>query len=331
MRLATYRLATPVGTVQRLGLLTADHLVLDLNLAYRTTIAERMEPSRATAVADAVLPADLLLLLANGALGTDAVATAADSFAGAPAGTASPDGAVLVHALADLTLLSPLPVPASLRDCSAYELHMANATQGNVPKRWYDFPTYYKGNRHAVVGTGAAIPLPPGCQKLDYELEYAVVIGRSGQDLNEGNVLDHVAGYLVFNDISARDVQFREMSVGLGPAKSKDADGTNVLGPFLVTPDEWNPHDAHRMTARVNGELWSDGLTSSIYHPVERILAHISRGERLQVGDVIGTGTVGGGCGLELGRYPQAGDTVELDIEGLGVLRNVWAAGPHPE
>jgi 2-keto-4-pentenoate hydratase/2-oxohepta-3-ene-1,7-dioic acid hydratase in catechol pathway len=328
LRYVTFSLATPLGPQRRVGAVTTADTVVDLNLAYRQVLAADLDPGRAESVAAAVLPPDLLALLGNGSLGRDAVAAAVES-AGTKAGATDQDGAVIVHALADLQLLSPLPRPASLRDCSAYEQHVATATKGNVPKRWYEMPAYYKGNPRTVIGTEVDVPVPDGSDKCDYELEYAAVIGRRGVDLSESEVLDHVAGYLVFNDVSVRDIQFREMSIGLGPAKSKDLDGSNVLGPCLVTPDEWDPHAAHTMRAHVNGELWSEGSTDSIYHPVERILSYISRGETLQVGDVIGTGTVGGGCGLELGRYPQRGDVVELEVEGLGRLRNRWSPAPR--
>ncbi|MCW2693494.1 MAG: fumarylacetoacetate hydrolase family protein [Mycobacterium sp.] len=332
MRYATFRLPTPLGPRERVGVLTAAGTVLDLEGAYRQVLTERIDPDRAAVVAAAVLPPDLLALLGNGGLATDAVAEVLEAFApvlDAPGATTA-DGAVVVHALGGLELLSPLPRPAGLRDCSAYEQHVATASRGKVPERWYEMPAYYKGNPRTVVGTGADIPVPAGARKCDYELEYAAVIGRRGADLTEEQALACVAGYLVFNDVSIRDVQFREMSIGLGPAKSKDLDGTNVLGPVLVTPDEWDPHAPNVMRALVNGEEWSRGLTDSIHHPVERILSYISRGETLHVGDVVGTGTVGGGCGLELGRYPQPGDLVELEVEGLGRLSNRWCAAPGP-
>lgn len=326
MRFVTFQLATPLGPQERVGLLTPAATVVDLNLAYRQILADRVDPSRAGQLAAVVMPPNLIGILGNGALGREAVAEAMESLGStsSQAGSTDFDGAVLVHELSSLRLLSPIPRPSSIRDCSAYEEHVATATKGNVPKRWYEMAAYYKGNPHSVIGPDTDVLVPVGADRYDYELEYAAVIGRRGADLSETEVLDHVAGYLVFNDVSDREVQFREMSIGLGPAKSKDLDGCNVLGPVLVTPDEWNPHDAHAMRAFVNGEEWSSGSTESIYHPVERILSYISRAETLQVGDVVGTGTVGGGCGLELGRYPQVGDTVELEVEGLGRLRNRW-------
>ncbi|GGL41752.1 fumarylacetoacetate hydrolase family protein [Nocardia jinanensis] len=331
MRYVTFALDTSLGPFTRAGCLTAAGDVIDLNSAYRSTLSDKLDPERASAVADAIVPPDLIGLLGNGSLGRDAVTEAIDSLPTDTPGTRDTSGTTLVHARDAVRLLSPLPRPTSLRDCSAYEKHIANSTRGRIPKRWYDAPTYYKGNPASVIGDGDDVIVPPGVDKCDYELEYAVVVGKAGRDLGATEALDHIAGYLVFNDVSIRDVQFREMSVGLGPAKSKDLDGTNVLGPALVTPDEWDPHEEQRMRALVNGEEWSVGVTTTIHFSVGEILSHISRGETLRVGDVVGTGTVGGGCGLELGRYPVAGDTVTLDIDGLGRLTNTWRAHEQHE
>ena len=154
---------------------------------------------------------------------------------------------------------------------------------------------------------------------MDYELELACVIGKEGTDISEDGAAAHVGGYTVMNDWSARDIQMEEMSVGLGPAKGKDF--ATSLGPWLVTPDEFNPADA-RMTARINGEVWSDGNIGQIHWSFAQMIAHASMDETLYPGDVLGSGTVGGGCGLELDRWLQSGDVVELEVEGIGVLRN---------
>jgi 2-keto-4-pentenoate hydratase/2-oxohepta-3-ene-1,7-dioic acid hydratase in catechol pathway len=328
VRFLTFELATPLGRRSRAGLLTSEDTVVDLNLAYQHLLEDEVGFEQARRLASAILPADLLTVLANGSSARDAVARTLDVL-GALAvrpGHSDAHGGVIVHRLGDVRLLAPIVRPTSLRDCSAYEEHVRNASRGDVPAKWYDIPAYYKGNPDSVIGTGADVALADVSAKVDYELEYAVVIGRRGVDLTEEQVGEHIAGFMVFNDVSVRDLQFREMSIGLGPAKGKDLDGSNVLGPFLVTPDEWDPHEDHTMLARVNGEQWSKGTTSSIYHSVERIVSYISHRETLHVGDVIGTGTVGGGCGLELGRYPGAGDEVELEVEGLGVLTNRWVA-----
>lgn len=323
MRYVTFEVSSPVGPIERVGLLTGSDGVVDLNLAARQHYSRQAGLQQGRLVADALVPADLLSLLANQELGAEAVALALDGLA-TEVGTTDDAGGTLVYALDAVRLLAPLPRPTSIRDCSAYEQHVAAASRGNVPKRWYDFPTYYKGNPHAVLGPDATVPVPDDSDKCDYELEYAAVIGRAGRDLTPEEALEHIAGYVIFNDVSVRDVQFREMSVGLGPAKSKDFDGSNVLGPALVTPDEWDPHEDHTMQAFVDGEEWSNGSSATIHFPVEEIVAHISQRETLRVGDIIGTGTVGGGCGLELGKYPPRGSSVELRIDGLGSLVSTW-------
>ena len=327
MRYVTFEVPSPVGPIERVGVLGASGSVIDINLAARQYYADRVGRRRGTAIADALVPADLIALLANLEVGQDALHRVLDDLP-IEVGRTDEQGGTLVHALDSVRLFAPIPRPASIRDCSAYEQHVAAASRGSVPKRWYDFPTYYKGNPFAVLGPDTVVPVPDDSEKCDYELEYAAVIGRSGRDLSPEQALDHIAGYLIFNDVSVRDVQFREMSVGLGPAKSKDFDGSNLFGPALVTPDEWDPHVHHTMQAFVDDEEWSSGSTTTIHFPVEEIVAHISQRETLRVGDIIGTGTVGGGCGLELGKYPPRGSRVELRIEGLGSLANTWGDSP---
>lgn len=243
-----------------------------------------------------------------------------------------------VIALSAVRLLAPLPRPAQMRDSLSFEMHVRQARanrhlfgQGTervppeaivVPQVWYDQPTYYKGNRFAVSGPDDEILWPKGETRLDYELEIACVIGVGGRDISEADAPRHVAGYMIFNDFSSRDHQMREMLGSLGPAKGKDWDTANALGPWLVTPDEADPADGLRMVARVNGEVWSEGRSDTMHHRFPGIIAHISRDETLHPGEIIGSGTVGNGCGLELGRFLSPGDVVELEVERLGVLRN---------
>lgn len=250
-----------------------------------------------------------------------------------------------VIALSDVRLLAPLPRPTQMRDSLSFETHVRQSRsnrylfgQGNerippedivVPQVWYDQPTYYKGNRFAVSGPNDEILWPKGETKLDYELEIACVIGRAGRDISEADAPAHIAGYMIFNDFSSRDHQMREMLGSLGPAKGKDWDTANALGPWLVTPDEADPAKGLRMIARVNGEVWSEGRSDAMHHSFPRIIAHISRDETLYPGEVIGSGTVGNGCGLEQGRFLAPGDVVELDVEGLGILRNHIGARRH--
>lgn len=211
---------------------------------------------------------------------------------------------------------------ASLRDFIAFEQHIGTVRKqrgGEIPEVWYRMPVYYKGNYRSLLGHDQQLTWPRYSEKMDYELELACIVGKEGIDIIEEEAASHIGGYAVMNDWSARDTQFDEMAVGLGPAKGKDF-GTSV-GPWVVTPDEFNPADA-RMTARINGETWSDGNIGQIHWSFSRMIAHVSMDERVYPGDILGSGTVGGGCGLELDRWLQPGDVVELEVEGIGVLRN---------
>jgi 2-keto-4-pentenoate hydratase/2-oxohepta-3-ene-1,7-dioic acid hydratase in catechol pathway len=249
--------------------------------------------------------------------------------------------------LADVHLLAPVPRPASIRDCMTFEEHVINSTRRIGLKRlapvdrlvervfgrrrslahlfsrsFYELPPYYKSNPRSVVGPDAEVRIPHYSEVFDYELEWAVVIGTEGVDIPTEQAREHIGGYTVFNDFSARDAQVREMGGRLGPAKGKDFDTGNALGPCLVTPDELPDPYSLTMLARVNGVEWSRGTTAAMTWTFEDLIAHISQSETLYPGDVIGSGTVGMGCGLEHGAYLKAGDVVELEVEGIGVLRN---------
>jgi 2-keto-4-pentenoate hydratase/2-oxohepta-3-ene-1,7-dioic acid hydratase in catechol pathway len=228
-------------------------------------------------------------------------------------------------------LMAPIPVPPQIRDFLAFEQHlkgafaMAERLTGrhmDIPAVWYRQPIYYKANRFSVVGPDADVRWPAYAQLLDYELELACVVGKQGVDIARDEAATHVFGYTIFDDISARDAQAAEMEGQLGPAKGKDFDTGNVFGPWLVTADEvGDPYDL-TMVARVNGEEWSRGHSGTMHHRFEDIIAFLSRSETLYPGEILGSGTVGGGCGLELGRFLNPGDVVELEVERIGVLRN---------
>jgi 2-keto-4-pentenoate hydratase/2-oxohepta-3-ene-1,7-dioic acid hydratase in catechol pathway len=242
---------------------------------------------------------------------------------------AAPEEAIVDAAAA--VVFAPIPRPPQIRDFLAFEQHltasfaMAERLTGRrleIPAVWYRQPIYYKANRFSVVGPEAEVRWPAYAQLLDYELELACIIGRAGVDIVPGEAAHHIFGFTIFNDLSARDTQIDEMDGQLGPAKSKDFDTGNVLGPWIVTTDEiGDPYDL-TMVARVNGEEWSRGHSGTMHHRFEDIISFVSRSETLHPGEVLGSGTVGGGCGLELGRFLERGDVVELEIERIGVLRN---------
>ena len=220
-------------------------------------------------------------------------------------------------------LLAPLR-PRTMRDYLSFRGHMENALGRlglPIPEEWFEIPSYYKGMPDTVIGPNAEIPWPRYTDKLDHELELAAIVGKPGRDIPPERALEHVFGWTIWNDLSARDVQARELKIGLGPAKGKDWDGSNVLGPCIVTADELDASDL-RMSVRVNGETWGEDTTANMHHSFADLIAYASLAQMLYPGELLGSGTAAGGSGLELDRWLQPGDEVELEIEGIGILRN---------
>ena len=257
----------------------------------------------------------------------------------------APPGAVF--ATAEARLLAPLPRPVQIRDFLCFEAHLVNAFKAavevaarnapdpeakrreleasglfEVPKVWYQRPLYYTPSRMAVCGPETDVVWPAYSQLRDYELELACVIGKRGKNIAKAEARDHIFGYTIFNDFSARDEQMIAMEGKLGPGKGKDFDDANVFGPCIVTADELTDAYSLTMTARVNGEEWSRGTSRDMYHSFEDLIAHVSRDETLHPGEILCSGTVGTGCGVEQMRFLNAGDVVELEVERIGVLRN---------
>lgn len=250
--------------------------------------------------------------------------------------------------VSEVRLLPPLQ-PPTVRDFVTFEEHVEGVRRsvdgiGGVPEAWYDAPTFYFTNPYAVIGAHDDVPVPPGSEVLDFELEVAAVIGQEGRDLTPDQARDHIIGYTVFNDWSARDLQSREMQVRLGPCKGKDTAAT--LGPYLVTPDELEPYrdtDGFlrlALTASVNGEVVGKDLLSNMSWTFEEMVAYASRGTVVRPGDVLGSGTCGnGGCLAELWgvRGEQSppplkpGDIVTLTVEGIGTVSNTVVAGRDPQ
>jgi 2-keto-4-pentenoate hydratase/2-oxohepta-3-ene-1,7-dioic acid hydratase in catechol pathway len=240
-----------------------------------------------------------------------------------------PEGAA--RPLDSLKLLAPIPVPRQIRDCMVFEEHLANSMTRTkertgrtltIPDVWYRQPIYYKSNRFSVAGPEADVQWPAYSDWMDYECELACVIGKKGKDIAPENALDHVFGFTIFNDFSARDAQYAEMEGRLGPAKGKDFDTGNVLGPWIVTRDEIGDPHALAMDARVNGKRMGGGTSRDMHHSFNAILAHVSASETIFPGEIISSGTVGTGCGNEIGYKLAPGDVIELEIEKIGVLRN---------
>lgn len=248
--------------------------------------------------------------------------------------------------LAEATIVAPVPRPPSVRDFMAFENHVVTSAAAMgvpVPAVWYDQPVFYFTNPVAILGPYDDVPMAPGTAQYDYELEVAAVIGRPGSDIAPADAEAYIAGYVLFSDWSARDLQRTEMTAGLGPAKGKDT--ATSLGPFLVTPDELEAHRSGHtydipMNASVNGTTYTQGNWRDLYWSFPQMIAYASRGTELRAGDVIGSGTVGTGCILELSqvhgaeRFPwlEPGDRVELDVGPLGTIaaQIVGAADPAP-
>ncbi len=268
-----------------------------------------------------------------------------------------PHGTDIFKALAEDSALSrcesPMPLdsvrllppvkPVAIRDFITFEQHVAGSYAGigrDVPKEWYEIPTFYFTNPHCLIGANDPVPMPPGCKLFDFELEVAAIVGHDGYNLTVEEAESHIAGYAIFNDWSARDLQGYEMRIGLGPAKGKDTAST--LGPYLVTPNELETYrrgDRYdlRMSVFVNNELiGSDSLANAAWSFPEMI-AYASRGTVVRAGDVIASGTCGSGCLLEFwGRNKKQvppplaiGDMVTMKVDGLGTIQNTVIAGPH--
>ncbi|UUZ70666.1 fumarylacetoacetate hydrolase family protein [Polaromonas sp. P1(28)-8] len=252
-----------------------------------------------------------------------------------------------VRERSEVKLLAPIQPPIQMRDCSCFELHLRQAfaaarkgralrtpdpeatlaamntrADDRVIDTFNRQPIYYKCNRFATIGMDDDVIWPSYSKLLDFELEFGCYISKRAKDVPREKAHDYIFGYTIFNDFSARDAQSSEMGGMLGPAKGKDFDTANVMGPCLVTVDELPDPYNLTMIARVNGEEWGRGNTRDMRWQFEDLIAHISRSETLHPGEFLGSGTVGNGCGLEQLRYLKPNDVVELEVEGIGILRS---------
>ncbi|MDR4479923.1 MAG: fumarylacetoacetate hydrolase family protein [Nitrospira sp.] len=327
MKLVSFQVPTPVGTFTRIGAWHDRHIV-DLNMAHVRWLTDQDE-AQPRRLADAQVPASMLELLEGGPSALAAARRACEYAVSLGSSVTGPAQETIFYDPSTVRLAAPLPNPPSLRDFIAFEDHIAATSKRRgqpIPPEWYKAPVYYKGNHRTIIGPDYALSWPLNTQKLDYELELACIIGRRGLDIVERDAEAYIAGYTIMNDFSARDVQFQEMACRLGPAKGKDF--ATAIGPCIVTPDEIPDLASLRMTARVNGEVWSEGRFGTIHWSFPQMIEHVSRDEAIYPGDLFGSGTVGGGCGLELDRYLQPGDVVELEIQPIGILRTTIGAKP---
>ena len=326
MRLVTFTVRA--GRPRAGALVDGDRKVIDLQGAH----AARYRGRRSAHLAS-------VLAIAAGGAGALDLAHSLVAARRRPAGAA--------HARAAVKLLAPIPQPPQMRDFLCFEKHLVQAFQAArkvraaqapdpeaalremeakgilaIPQVWYERPIFYHPNRLNVVGPEADVLWPAYSSALDFELEFGCFIGTPGKDVPRERARQHIFGYTIFNDVSARDEQTREMPGQLGPGKGKDFDTGNVLGPCLVTADELKDPYRLAMSVRVNGEEWGRGSSGEMRWRFEDCIAHVTRSETIHPGEFFGSGTVGGGSGLEQMRFLEPGDVVELEVEGIGVLRN---------
>ncbi len=323
MRFVSFEVPSICGMQIRVGALDAAGRIVDLAAAlYGKLLEEGLATEAARRVSAALIPADMVAVIEGGVRALDAAREALDW-----ASRQDPAGAgATVRPAAGARMLAPIPRPPMLRDFMGFEQHLLNIFPKlgrEIPPEWYHLPVYYKGNPGSIATHEDDVPIPSyGGEALDIEFELAFVIGRGGSDIPETRAREHIFGLMIYNDFSERTIQAREMSVGLGPAKGKDFRRGHVLGPALVTLDEIPDIYDLRMTARVNGETWCESSSKTIHWTFEQMIAHVSKDEALRPGEVLGSGTVGGGSGAERGTLLRRGDVVELEVERLGTLRN---------
>ena len=252
----------------------------------------------------------------------------------------------LSESVASVEILAPVPEPRQMRDGMSFPLHILQAPRGalklaarakndmaelarldaeplgDLPEIYRKQPIYYITNRFSVRGPNTTVKWPRYSEVMDYELEFGIITKNKGANISAAKAKDHIFGYTIFNDFSARDAQRIEMEGRLGPAKGKSFDGGNVMGPWIVTPDEIGDPYKLKMEVRVNGQMRSQGVSDGMLFSFEEIIAHVTKDETLMPGEFIGSGTVGNGCGLEIGWYLEHGDAIELEVEKIGVLKN---------
>jgi len=309
VKLCTFEVKTHLGRHRRLGAVVDDEIV-DVSFAFANMIGDYR-------LADVLAPCTMRGYLGRGAypMIQEAV-TKCVIIEGA-------EGETVRYRRDQVKLLAPLPDPVSVRDFYAFENHVRKGFEKRgepMPDEWFQIPVFYRSGHENIIGTDEEVKWPSFTEKFDYELELAAVIGKRGKDVKAEDAREYIAGFTVMNDFSARDIQRKEMKVRLGPAKGKE--WCTALGPYLVTADEIPDPYNLEMTARINGEVWSRGNSRAMYWKFEQMIEFLTVDGVIHPGDVIGSGTVGTGCGLELDRWVKRGDVIELEIERIGVLRN---------
>ncbi len=330
MKVCTYNRQTPLGQFKRLGVFFDQYTVIDVNLVWQR-IFEDEGHYDAKQKAKEIAPSSLSQFLTHYQdAAIEMLHETLDAYKDLVSNNIlkTYDQADLSFNLKDshdVKLDNPIDRINCYRDFYVHEKHVAKGFEKRnepIPEAWYEIPAYYKGPTSGFIGTDEIVPWPSYTKKLDYELEFGVVIGKDGKNIKAENALEHVFGYTVFNDISARDIQKKEMAIRLGPAKGKDF--CSIVGPVILTADEFKGKEPNLlMTATVNGKEWSRGYTGDAHYTWAQMIEHASKEEWLLATDFMGSGTVGTGCGLEIDKWIQPGDVLELEIEKIGKIKNI--------
>jgi 2-keto-4-pentenoate hydratase/2-oxohepta-3-ene-1,7-dioic acid hydratase in catechol pathway len=327
MKIVNYIHHHGLGSVKRLGILLDEKTILDPNLIFACDF-EREKKFNARERADHHCPSSLhaLLSLKENPLEILQMAVGLNIFMEKVGVDSLGDGTKYLIDLSTnkITFDPPLDKIETYRDFFAHEKHVEVGFKKRgekIPEAWYEIPAYYKGATAGFIGHNTDILWPSYTDVLDYELELGMIVGMDGFNINPKEAHKHIFGFTILNDISARDIQRKEMQIRLGPAKGKDF--CSIIGPVITTVDEFHSTEPNLlMTAKVNGVEWSRGYSGDSHFTWEQMITHVAKDEWLRAGDLFGSGTVGTGCGLELDKWIKPGDVLELEIEGIGKLIN---------
>jgi 2-keto-4-pentenoate hydratase/2-oxohepta-3-ene-1,7-dioic acid hydratase in catechol pathway len=327
LKLATYSVLSDPLSTPRLGVIIGSK-IFDATISYASYLHDVKSEGTAESyeIADKLIPSNMLAFLEQGdnrrteskklleyvsRKGTEALL--------------GPKNEKLSYDLEqEVKLHAPLPKPPSIRDFMCFKSHMENAYRRlglSIPEIWFEMPAYFRASPYNVIGPSDEIRWPSLTEKLDFEFEFAAYIGKQGRDIDRKNAGEYIAGFSLFNDVSARDRQRAQMQVSLGPGKGKDFETSKVLGPYLVTPDEVD-FKTVQCSVRFSGEEVSRGGASDMQFSWEELIEYISQDETIYPGEVFGSGTIGNGSSLEFDRWLKPGDILELEATGFGKLRN---------
>jgi 2-keto-4-pentenoate hydratase/2-oxohepta-3-ene-1,7-dioic acid hydratase in catechol pathway len=330
MQLISFATHEQSGIKQHLGALidgdAETGVIIDINAAAKSLLSHEGTPlAGIERLAAELAPDNSLKFIQNGSR-TLEFAYKSVEYVLATGAVEDPFGAQTRYSCDRVSTLPAISNPPLLRDFMAFEEHLLNVfpkLNRPIPEEWYRRPVFYKGNAHSIGSNNDEISLPDYAEVMDFEFEFAIILGKDGINISEENARKHIFGYTIYNDFSARAIQSQEMSVGLGPAKGKDFTRGHVLGPTIVTADEIvDPYDL-KMTAAVNGEIWTNSSSANMHWKFEQMIAYASWNEEIQAGEVFGSGTVGNGSGAEQDKFLVPGDRIELSVSKLGKLVNI--------